>query len=66
MSKPVVSLLLSLLALGYGEYYNLILLKWTGFVLSIIVALILFFVLVGYTVDQWKSLVCPKDANEKE
>ena len=55
MSKPVISYLLSLLSLGFGEYFDLPKLQCIGFGMSIIAAIILIVVLIAYMVDCWKT-----------
>lgn len=61
ISKVVLSTMASLIALGFGEYYELETLFIFGIVLSMICSISLLFVLIAYTVDFWKKKVCSKD-----
>jgi len=61
ISKVVLATMVSLLALGYGEYYALETLSVFGLVLSVICGVSLLFVLIAYTIGFWKEKVCSKD-----
>ena len=57
ISKVVLSTAFSLLALGFGEYYDLKTLSLFGVGLSAICSISLLFVLIAYTVDFWRKKV---------
>ena len=61
ISKIVLSTMVSLLALGFGEYYELETLFLFGVVLSVICSISLLFVLIAYIIDFWRKKVCSKE-----
>lgn len=60
ISKVILSLIVSLTALGFGEYYykDLKVLFWFGVVLSVISSISVLFVLIAYTISFWNRVVC--------
>ena len=58
MSKPTVTLLLLLVALGVAEKIGLSVLFWFSVVLTAITSLLQISVLIAYTIGYWKNIVC--------
>ena len=65
MSKPTVTLLLLLVALGVAEKIGLSVLLWFSIVLTAITSLLQISVLIAYSIGYWKNTVCKSCGKSK-
>jgi hypothetical protein len=57
LNQNLWGLLLSYLALGISEYYDLIVLFYLSFVLSILLTISVIITTIAYTINYWKGKI---------